>query len=76
MKIKGWRNRRRTKKIKKQLAKLPASIQMGIAVGVVGSIAVNYPRSERRKFLKGMNDLLNELIKTQTEKKGDELCEH
>ena len=28
-----------------------------------------------RNVLKGMNDLLNELIKTQTEKKGDELCE-
>ena len=74
-KIKGWRNRRRTKKIKKQLAKLPASVQMGIAMGVIGSIAVSYPRNERRKFIVGMMDLLKELIKTQTEKKGDELCE-
>ncbi|MCK5614548.1 hypothetical protein KAR91_72460 [Candidatus Pacearchaeota archaeon] len=73
-KFKQKRITRKVKKIKKALSKIPSSEQVGIAVGVLGSIMVNYPRHERRGFLKRIVSLLEELVKTQTEKKGDEIA--
>ena len=71
--LKRWLRKVRVQKAKKYLSKLPPSEQLGIAVGVIGSIAVNHPRHERRKFLSNTMSLMDELIKTQTIKKGDKI---
>lgn len=71
-KLKAKRRAKRIKKLKAKLAKISPSEQVGIAVGLIGSIAVNHPRDQRRKFIASIVSLLNELIKTQTVKKGDE----
>ncbi len=65
-----WWKTRHYRRLKKSLRYLNGPAQLGVAQGIIATLATNMPRSKRRGFLVAQGDAIGELTKLAVERRG------
>lgn len=65
-----WWKTRHYRKLKKCLRYLNGPAQLGVAQGIIATMAANQPRSKRRGFLVIQGDQIAEITKLAVERRG------